>query len=98
MSVILHEARAVFQPTQYDCLGCPVCYPAIATNAFSDAFPEAGARLELCPIDEPAERTGWPPLPGDYHVLRYRAPVAVCTLNSDTLASRLKDSAPAGLA
>ena len=32
---LLHRARAVFQPQQYDCLGCPVCYPAIATNAFS---------------------------------------------------------------
>jgi tetrahydromethanopterin S-methyltransferase subunit A len=95
---MLHEARAVFQPIQYDCLGCLVCYPAIAANAFSEAFPEAGAGLDLCPTDEPAERTGWPPLSGHYHVLKYRAPVAACTLNSDTLASRLKDSAPAALA
>src|SRR3974390_687062 len=27
----------------------------------------------------------WPPLPGSYRVLRYHAPVAVCTLNSDEL-------------
>jgi tetrahydromethanopterin S-methyltransferase subunit A len=98
LAPLLHEARAVFQPKHYDCLGCPVCYPSIAANAFSEAFPDIGAGLDLCPTDEPAERTGWPPLPGDYHVLKYRAPVAICTLNSDTLASRLKDSALAGLA
>jgi len=98
IATVLDEARAVFQPKHYDCLGCPVCYPAIAANAFSNAFPEAGAGLNLCPTDEPAERTGWPPLPGNYHVLKYRAPVAVCALNSDSLASGLKDLAPAGLA
>lgn len=43
------------------------------------------------------ERRGWPPLPGDYRVLRYRAPVAVCTLNSG-LASDLAKTAPEGLA
>jgi tetrahydromethanopterin S-methyltransferase subunit A len=98
MGATLHEARAVFQPKQYDCLGCPVCYPANAANAFSEAFPEADSGLDLCPTDEAAERKGWPPFPGDYHVLKCRAPVAVCTLNSETLTSRLKDCAPAGLA
>ena len=98
MTSLLHEARAVFQPKQYDCLGCPVCYPAIAANAFTEAFPEAGSGLDLCPTEAPAERQGWPPLPGEYHVLKYRAPVAVCTLNSVELAARLKDRAPNGLA
>ncbi len=91
----LNQARGVFQPKEYDCLGCPVCYPAIAANAFSEAF---GGRLDLCPTGEPAERTGWPPLPGDYHVTRYKAPVAVCTLNSDSFAARLAELAPVGLA
>lgn len=95
---LLHRARAVFQPQQYDCLGCPVCYPAIATNAFIEAFPEVGGGLDLCPTEEPAERQGWPPFPGDYHVLRYHAPVAVCTLNSPVLASRLKDRTSNGIA
>lgn len=98
LAPLLYEARTVFQPKHYDCLGCPVCYPAIAANTFGEAFPDIGAGLDLCPTDEPAERKGWPPLPGDYHVLKYRAPVAICTLNSDTLTSRLKDSASAGLA
>ena len=34
-----------------------------------------------------APRPGWPPLPGDYTVLRYGAPVAVCTLGDSDLAA-----------
>jgi tetrahydromethanopterin S-methyltransferase subunit A len=98
LAPLFHAARAVFQPKQSDCLGCPVCYPAIAANAFTEAFPEAGNGLDLCPTEVPAERQGWPPLPGDYHVLKYRAPVAVCTLNSAELAARLKNCVPDGLA
>lgn len=98
MAAALSEARSVLQRKAYDCLGCAVCYPAIAANAFGEAFPEEGAGLDLCPTEAPEVRTGWPPLPGDYHVLKYNAPVAVCTLNSDGLASRLRDSATDGLA
>lgn len=94
----LRAAEDVFLPKEYDCLGCPVCHPAIAANAFAEAYPEAGARLDLCPTDEPAARPGWPPLPGDYHLIRLRAPVAVCTLNSHTLSAQLRDSPPDGLA
>jgi tetrahydromethanopterin S-methyltransferase subunit A len=94
----LAEATGVFQPKHYECLGCPVCYPALAANAFSEAFPEAAQGLDLCPTETPDERAGWPPLPGDFHVVRYRAPVAVCTLNSDSLAVRLKAGALEGLA
>ena len=95
---ILTKARAAFVPKKYDCLGCPVCYPAIAANAFVEAWPEAGAGLDLCPTEEPEERQGWPPLPGDYSVLRYSAPVAVCALNSEPLVKELVDRKPEGLA
>lgn len=98
LAPVLERARSVSVPKKYDCLGCSVCYPALAANAFADAFPEDGQTLELCPTDEPAERRGWPPLPGDYHVTRYRAPVALCTLNSEGLALRIARAAPAGLA
>ncbi len=98
LNEVLSEARSVLQPKQYDCLGCPLCYPAIATNAFSEAFPEQGSGLDLCPTEEPEERNGWPRLPGDYHVVRYNAPVAVCTLNSEGLAARLAKTASEGLA
>jgi tetrahydromethanopterin S-methyltransferase subunit A len=94
----LAEAREVFQPKRYDCLGCPVCYPAIAANAFAEAYPEAAAGLDLCPTDTPEKREGWPPLPGDYVVIRYGAPVAVCTLNSDVLAKALTNIKTEGLA
>lgn len=94
----LAEARRVFAPKEYDCLGCSVCYPAIAANAFADAFPAQAERLDLCPTDAPRQRRGWPPLPGDYHVVRHRAPVAVCTLNSSALAARLAAHSHEGLA
>ena len=94
----LKQARSVFVPQEYECLACPVCYPAIAANAFAEAYPDVGERLDLCPSEEPNERKGWPPLPGDFHVLRYTAPVAVCTLNSDALALSLANRRPDGLA
>ena len=94
----LERARAVFTPKEYDCLGCPVCYPALAANAFAEAFAAEAEAMDLCPTDAPAERRGWPPLPGDFRVVRYRAPVAVCTLNSAELANRLVEKQPEGVA
>jgi tetrahydromethanopterin S-methyltransferase subunit A len=94
----LAEARRVFIPKKYDCLGCEVCFPAIAANAFGEAFAGEAAGLDLCPTDAPEERRGWPPLPGDYRVIRYQAPVAVCTLNSDETAAALAERRPDGLA
>lgn len=98
LAPILAEARSVLVPKQYDCLGCQVCYPAIAANAFVEAYPDVGARLDLCPTEEPGERPGWPPLPGDFYVVRYGAPVAVCTLNSGDLAVSLAARKPEDLA
>lgn len=98
LASLLAQVRGVFEPKKYDCLGCPVCYPAIAANAFAIAYPEVGAGLDLCPTEEPEERSGWPPLPGDYSVVRYCAPVAVCTLNSGALVQSLAESRPHGLA
>jgi len=98
LAPILAEARSIFVPKQYDCLGCQVCYPAIAANAFVEAYPEVGAGLDLCPTEEPAARPGWPLLPGDFYVVRYGAPVAVCTLNSEVLAVKLANRKPEALA
>jgi len=97
LAPVLEEAKSVLIPKQYDCLGCPICYPAIAANAFAEAYPKTADGLDLCPTDEPVERLGWPPLPGEYFVLRYQAPVAVCTLNSSETAAELRDLAPEGL-
>jgi len=98
LAPLLESVRAVVKPKEYDCLGCSVCYPALASNALTEAFPEIGHGVVSCPTDITVAREGWPPLPGDYHVVRFRAPVAACTLNSDDLARRLADRAPEGLA
>jgi tetrahydromethanopterin S-methyltransferase subunit A len=94
----LRAARDGLEPKRYDCLGCSLCYPAVAANAFAEAFPEVRAGLDLCPTEAADERPGWPPLAGAYQVVRYRAPVAVCALRSGTLATRLAERAPDGLA
>jgi len=93
----LAKSKAVFQSKRYDCLGCAVCFPALAANAFGEAFPEEAAALASCPTEASPLREGWPPLPGDYRVLRFGAPVAVCTLRSEALASDLAERAPEGL-
>jgi tetrahydromethanopterin S-methyltransferase subunit A len=97
LAPLLAEASRVLQPRQYDCLGCAVCYPAVAANALAEAYPDVAVGPAACPTEPPGERSGWPPLPGDYHVVRYAAPVAVCTLNSDGLAGRLAARRPSGL-
>ena len=85
----LEGARAAFVTKKYDCLGCAECWPAVAANAFADAFPGEAGGLDLCPTAPADARDGWPPLPGDYRALRFGAPVAVCTLDDDRLAAAL---------
>lgn len=97
LSSEIAASRATFTPKKYDCLACEVCFPAIAANAVADVLAKSGG-LDLCPTEESGEREGWPPLVGDYHVIRYGASVAVCTLNSDDLANSLATVAPEGLA
>lgn len=84
----LGEAHARFEARRYDCLGCETCWPAVASNAAAELDP-ALADASCCATAEPAIREGWPPLPGDYRVLRFQAPVAVCTLNSAALVGQL---------
>lgn len=91
---VLQETREKLVPPEYDCLGCPVCYPAIAINRFAEAFPDLATSLDPCPTDLPEERSGWPPLPGQYQVVRYTAPVAVCTLTSDGLGESFLQAVP----
>lgn len=98
LAPVLAAARAAFQPRAYDCLGCTTCYPAIATNAMADAYPGFADGLSLCPTEEARPRAGWPPLPGDYRIKTFMAPVAVCTLNSPEIMDALVETAPVGLA
>ncbi len=74
----ISQARSRLTNVQYDCLGCEVCYPAIALDVL-------GIEAVTCPSDAGEEREGWPPLPGTYLVAQYHAPVAVCTLTDETL-------------
>lgn len=92
----LAEAHALLKPKRYDCLGCEVCWPAAVLNAAAELDP-ALAQAGQCATETSEERAGWPPLAGDYRVLRFRAPVAVCTLNSDELMSQLAAMRPPGL-
>ncbi len=93
---LLSEAQNLFKPKRYDCLGCDVCWPAVAQNLAAEIDP-AIAEGGHCATQEPETRDGWPPLPGCYQVLRFQAPVAVCTLNSDYLIKPLHDSHIEGL-
>jgi tetrahydromethanopterin S-methyltransferase subunit A len=80
-------AKQCLVPSRYDCLGCEVCLPPLVLNALGLALGDAFADLEVCPSEPVVERQGWPPLPGNYRVLRYQAPVAVCTLTDESLAT-----------
>lgn len=94
---LTEEAIKLFEPVRYDCLGCEVCWPAVASNAAAELDPVL-AEASHCATAEPESREGWPPLPGDYKVLRFQAPVAVCTLNSDDLVAQLASAHPPGVA
>lgn len=93
---LLDEARELFETRRYDCLGCDVCWPAVAQNLAAELDPVV-AEGGHCATEEPEERAGWPPLPGDCRVVRFRAPVAVCTLNADQLVHELADTGLEGL-
>jgi len=96
LASLLEEARTLFEPKRYDCLGCEICWPAVAQNLAAELDP-AAAEGGHCATEEPEQRDGWPPLPGDYQVVRMQAPVAVCTLNSDHLVAELAASGVEGL-
>lgn len=94
----LEESRSRLREVRYDCLGCEVCYPPLAMNALARTDLGRGLEAEACPTDDVAVRPGWPPLPGAYRVLRYVAPVAVCTLTDEPLSSALARERPPALA
>ena len=95
LSDAIRSGKEKLTERRYDCLGCEVCYPAMALNALSEDG--SAVSLEPCPTDLPKAKEGWPPLPGDFRVLRYQAPVAVCTLSDVRLFETLSKSAEAGL-
>jgi tetrahydromethanopterin S-methyltransferase subunit A len=82
-------ARGRLTEVKYDCLGCEVCYPPLIMDALLKIIDEPAFAAQVCPSEKVVERQGWPPLPGSYSVLRYQAPVAVCTLMDDDLVAAL---------
>ncbi len=86
LASIVELARSRLSDIKYDCLGCEVCWPALAINAL-------GVEGDACPSEAGAAREGWPPLPGSYNVLRYHAPVTVCTLTDEALSKTVVPAA-----
>jgi tetrahydromethanopterin S-methyltransferase subunit A len=86
LASIVELARSRLSDIKYDCLGCEVCWPALAINAL-------GVEGDACPSEVGATREGWPPLPGSYNVLRYHAPVTICTLTDESLSKTVVPAA-----
>lgn len=89
--------REQMRPVQYACLGCEHCYPAVAQNAFAEAFPALPITADLS-CDFRIVDQVWPPVPGDYYVLDSEGPVAVSTLAAVDLAREIAERTPDGLA
>ncbi len=89
LDAAIRTAREHFAPIRYDCLGCAVCYPALAVNALQKSDPDGRLAMAACPTEETSARDGWPPFPGSYTLRRYQAPVAICALTDDTLSQVL---------
>ncbi len=98
LDAAVRAARAHLVEVRYDCLGCEVCYPAVAINALGQLDGEHHIEVEACPTAPVEAREGWPPLPGAYTILRYSAPVAVCTLTDERLSVSVAAQGDPGLA
>jgi len=95
---VIKAAYERLVPKKYDCLGCDVCYAALAINSIEQAYNLCSAESEVCSGDKIEARKGWPPLPGAYTVLKYRAPVAICTLTDEALASIIANNSASDIA
>jgi len=95
LNPLVAQARSRFTERGYDCLGCEVCWPAEALNSAAEVVNlPAGAG---CRAESPKPSAGWPVFPGDYRVIRFMAPVAVCTLHSKGLVDEVERIADEGL-
>jgi tetrahydromethanopterin S-methyltransferase subunit A len=88
--------NARLKAVQYACLGCAYCYPAVAQNTFTEAFPD----LEQAPGLKCDFRAGvgWPAVVGDFFLMDKGGHIAVTTLASVALAEELATHEPKGLA
>jgi tetrahydromethanopterin S-methyltransferase subunit A len=97
LAVSVSASLKHMRPVQYTCLGCEYCYPAVAQNAFAQAFPALGDVADV-QCEFRVRDAGWPPVVGEYFVLDKDRTVAVSTLASITLAEELAQRKPHGLA
>lgn len=86
--------KSEMEPIRYACLGCAYCFPAVAMNMFSQAYPDAVTEGLACAIEE--NEKVWPPVVGEYKVLcdHDDCPVAISTLGSVELADRIAAEHP----
>ena len=91
----IRQGLIQMETVRYACLGCEHCFPAVAQNAFNQAFPEAALAEDVSCSFEVRERT-WPPVPGEYVAFcdGPGCPVAVSTLGSGELAEQLAAARP----
>lgn len=82
---LVKTGRERLSDVRYDCFGCEICYPPAVLNTLEEGGVIHVVEADSCLSEKPEIREGYPPLAGSYKVLRYHAPVAVCTLNSDEL-------------
>jgi tetrahydromethanopterin S-methyltransferase subunit A len=98
LDAAMQAARERLVEVRYDCLGCELCYPALAINALNKSRDGQALDIPACSTEKLEERKGWPPFPGAYTVLRYGAPVAVCALTDDRLAEAVTQEAGSEIA
>lgn len=93
-----HSFLETMRPIQYACLGCKYCYPAVAQNALTLAFPTLNANVIDLDCELRLQEQVWPPVVGEYFVLDPTGPIAVSTLGSVQLAEQVAGHKPNGLA
>lgn len=86
---ILEDSESVFTEKKYECLGCDECWPAIAVNVMSESDSTPEIDPASCGTDPLVLREGWPPYAGNFKLLKFDAPLAVCTLNDERLYSEI---------
>jgi tetrahydromethanopterin S-methyltransferase subunit A len=82
------------EPPEIECRGCEVCFPAVALNVLADVTDPEALETAVCPAEKVSPGDGWPPLTGNFTVLGYQRPVAICTLNSEGLWTEVADARP----
>lgn len=94
----ISDSLKKMRPIKYTCLGCEYCYPAVAQNAFGQAFPSLSQAAEDLSCEFRVRDENWPPVVGEYFVVDKAASIAVSTLASTQLAEGLAQRKPSGLA